>query len=885
MNEGYEAFCLVDPFFYDSPILNREQDSEFAIASRSPAPGWERSEFADWLVYKPQRIRLPKQGWKIHVSACLDNAEEILAVVWDYCTWREIAFKFIRSERLLFLRNAKSADRGSSGKFVTIYPADEAELETVLTELGVALDGRAGPYILSDLRWGAGPLYVRYGGFVHRRAPQFGGGLAPAIEGPDGEAVPDRRGPTFEIPTWVGLPECLRPQLAARNDMTVEELPYSIEKALHFSNAGGVYLATDRRIGEPVVLKEARPHAGLSADGADALARLRRERDILERLRGLDVAPALRGYHTAGGHEFLAQEFIEGSTLSSLLVQRYPLTSRDPDAASLAGYAAWVMQVCGRLETAVGAIHEHAITIGDFNPTNVMVGLDGRIVLVDWEAAALADDSHKPALGTPGFIAPPGTTGFDIDRYALACLRLYLFLPLTALIRFDRDKAEQLGAEIGKLFPTAQAFVADAVRTVATAETRSAFGGNEASNWSRSEPLSDPRTARDSMIEAIVASATPGRRDRLFPGDVKQFVPAGGINLAYGAAGVLYALNAAGARADPEHESWLIDSSMRTTVGTPLGLYDGLLGVAYVLDRLGRKREAVNVVDRCIAELGEEWHEYAPDLFGGLAGIGLALAYFAGEIGNTRLLDAAEAIAMVIARLGAEDVGAKVGAGGGLQAGIMHGWAGPALFFLRLHDLTGDTRLLDEAAVALRKDLRRCVRGADGALHVNEGWRTLPYFANGSVGIGMVIEEYLAKRDDEEFAQAALAIHGAAAAHFYNQSGLFHGRGGMILYLCRARPVEGGQIDVMAAAQLRRLNWHRLIHRGQIAFPGDQLLRLSMDLATGTAGVMLAVSAALNEGVNLPFFGPLRPFSRGDTNDVGFRTAADGTCPSEHYPR
>jgi hypothetical protein len=38
------------------------------------------------------------------------------------------------------------------------------------------------------------------------------------------------------------------------------------------------------------------------------------------------------------------------------------------------------------------------------------------------------------------------------------------------------------------------------------------------------------------------------------------------------------------------------------------------------------------------------------------------------------------------------------------------------------------------------------------------------------------------------------------------------------------------------------------------------LLRLSMDLFTGTAGVMLAAGAALNEHpVHLPFLGPATP--------------------------
>ena len=56
------------------------------------------------------------------------------------------------------------------------------------------------------------------------------------------------------------------------------------------------------------------------------------------------------------------------------------------------------------------------------------------------------------------------------------------------------------------------------------------------------------------------------------------------------------------------------------------------------------------------------------------------------------------------------------------------------------------------------------------------------------------------------------------------------------------------------AAHIRRLRWHALTYEGHLTFPGDQLLRLSMDLATGTAGVLLALGAALlDEPVSLPF--------------------------------
>ena len=60
------------------------------------------------------------------------------------------------------------------------------------------------------------------------------------------------------------------------------------------------------------------------------------------------------------------------------------------------------------------------------------------------------------------------------------------------------------------------------------------------------------------------------------------------------------------------------------------------------------------------------------------------------------------------------------------------------------------------------------------------------------------------------------------------------------------------------AAQIRRLDWHVISYADGLAFPGDQLLRLSMDLATGTAGVMLGFHAASSrDGAHLPFLGPM----------------------------
>lgn len=862
MDRTYEMYCLTDPVFYDSFTLHGRQGAEFAVARRPVPDGWQREEAGEWLCYAPSEVSLPTQGWKIHASACMADAKQVLDTVWDYCVPRGIAFKFIRSADLFFLRNAKYAPRGASGKLVTIYPVDEQHLEVVLTELGARLEGVSGPYILSDLRWGSGPLYARYGGFLERYCIDGDGELVLAIEDADGRLIPDRRGPTFQVPPWLTLPRFLEPHREARNSTTTAGLPYRIDSALHFSNGGGVYEGTDLRSGERLVLKEARPHAGLARDGADAVARLGRERDMLELLSGLDVAPALHDYFTVGEHHFLVEEYVDGPTLMSQIVERYPLAALDEgDHAEIASYTSWAVATCRQVEHAVALLHERGIAFGDLSPANMLVRPDGRIVLIDFEVATHAGDEVRQSLATSAFMAPPSQTGLAVDRYALACLRLFVFLPqLTALFRLDPGKPEQLSAHIVEMFPVAREFLSEALTVIAAARGSSGARGSRPPQL-EPHPRAWPR-ARDSIIRGILASATPERDDRLFPGDPRQFAnTGGGLSLAHGAAGVLYAIHMTGGGRCPEHEEWLVRHACDPPSGTALGLYDGLHGVAFVLERLGRRDDALRVMDICLDGLGRSREQLGLDLSGGLAGIALTLAHFATQGGEPALWDAVWDLAERVAdRLGDVDSVATVSGGDKPYAGLLRGSSGPALMFLRLFEHSGDTALLDPAATALRQDLRRCVHAAQGGLHVDEGWRTLPYVADGSVGIGFVLDDYLAHREDEQFAQAAPQLRRAAKSGFYVGSGLFDGRAGMILYLSRGRAPATGGCDPTVAQHLRRLGWHSIDYDGHLAFPGDQLLRLSMDLATGSAGVLLAAGAALHdEAVDLPFLGSARP--------------------------
>ena len=592
MNDDFEAFCLVDPVFYDAPSAGPSEASLLSELQREVPAGWEASGSGIWTILRPPGVELPEQGWKIHVSACAHNARKVLELTWDYCVSQRLWFKFVATPAAFMAQNAKYANRSGSGKFVTIYPVGEGELERTLTDLGALLQGEPGPYILSDLRWEDGPLFVRYGGFAIRLCRSEAGEMVPAVEDPDGRLVPDVRAPIFDPPSWVDIPSFLAPAVQGRHDEPETPFPYTVSEAIHYSNGGGVYLATERGTGRAVVVKEARPHAGLDGDAVDAITRLRREHRILQALAGLDCVPEVYELRTHWEHLFLVEERIEGATLNEEMSRRHPLVRAAPDEGMVADYTRWALAVLDGLDRAVRAAHARGVVIGDLHPRNVIVRPDGSVCLIDFELGHLVDEPWSRALGAPGYAAPPDRTGFAVDRFALGAIRLSLFLPLLELVAWDPGKLDELIGAVERRFPVPAGFGAVVRRDLGTRPGATPAGGWGAvadpawrdDIWPR-HGLPHWERLRTSMAAAIRASATLGRSDRLFPGDPAQF-STGGLDMAHGAAGVLWALEETGAGVDDEHLQWLIGSLRHPGRpfphlfgdDIPAGFYDGASG-------------------------------------------------------------------------------------------------------------------------------------------------------------------------------------------------------------------------------------------------------------------------------------------------------------------
>ncbi|MCD9900852.1 class III lanthionine synthetase LanKC [Streptomyces sp. MT29] len=622
-----QLYCLADPTYYETPARLPDEKTRYPLDSAPPPEGWRRVRGGLWTSLLPEGRELAEQGWKIHVSTVPEEAEATLRDTARICLAHGVPFKFLRSERALLLMSDKYMARSGAGKFLTLYPPDETVFLRLLDELTHALAGRRGPYILSDLRIGEAPVYVRYGAFVARWCLDADGERVHALRHPSGELVPDERGVVFRVPPWVTVPEALRPHLAARAASGDATFPYTITESLQFSNAGGIYLARHRGTGRRVVLREARPHCGLDAVGDDAVTRLHREHRALTALAGLDCVPEVYGVRRVWEHHFLIEEHIEGATLLEEIVARFALLHGSGTAAELATYTAWVDSVTERLTQALAAIHARGLRFGDLHPSNVIIRPDGRVVLIDFEYATALDDQDTPVAGAPGLQAPTGTPGAEADAYAIWA---DLALHADAAHGDGRARPGQ-GPHPGTVGP---AEVRPGVRRGTPAPRRAGGGGEplrrrERDRRAARRPAPDWAELRARLLAGIHAGATPERTDRLFPGDPAAFAT-GGIDVAHGAAGVLYTLRRVGAPVEPAWTDWLADAARRRDPAAPGGLYDGLAGTAVVLSLLGRREEGRELFERAAAAPPSA----SADLMNGLAGSALAALRLARPTGE-----------------------------------------------------------------------------------------------------------------------------------------------------------------------------------------------------------------------------------------------------------
>ena len=800
-------------------------------------PGWLRRSWGGWEGWTPLDWQLRLQGWKLHVSATPADAVETLARTTRSCVARQVAFKFRPTEGELMETNGKQSDRGASGKFITIYPDNDDQLAELLDELDAALAGQHGPYILSDLRYGDAPVFVRYGGIMQVTYPDDRDRpVAAVINGDTTRLVADPRLPRFVIPEGVELPDCLRAPYERSRTSTPSRLQeFTSIKSLHYSNAGGVYQATlpDQTLR---VLREARPHTGLDGRGRDAIARQDDELAVLESLRGVEGVQQVIGRFQAWEHHFLELEYIPGQSLTSWLVLNTAFDATD-GGARRADYARRCHDVAAQFIAAVERVHERGWAIGDLHPGNVLVDSDDHVVLLDFEDACRLDTTDRQiGLRVFEFASPESFTAEQADWYAVARSLMIMYVPEWELEIIAPDYwqeakrvvARDFGADclaqiedVERRYPATARHLLSPALVVGTWPTPPSSevairALDEGVEWSR----------QYSSSESFPGDATqPGERAETFTG---------------GRAGVVWARARLGTQRRRDVDTLVSAAKGWPEEGDP-GLYPGLAGLALALADADEPAAAAAAARGALdAALGRR----RLDLYGGQAGVILAAVEAAAAAGDESLLADAAAANDRLQRAVVPDTSAWRALT--RQQGLQFGLSGLALTDLVVHRATGEPRPLERAVERIRVELDDCLLTATGELMVRdlENGRALPYLEWGSAGIwaaALVAERLLGEPVLTEAQRAGLKA--ACSSDVYVYSCLDHGRAGTLAVLAAA-----GGFEDEVARQAGLLRGRLLHHQGMAFIGGDGLIRLSSDLSTGAIGIALALAGASRGG-------------------------------------
>lgn len=350
--------------------------------SAAGSGGWHVAVDGDpasiWTYVEPAGARLPERGWKLHVSATVWSAEEVLRASLPVLLTETVTFKVAQSLRTLDDLNEGIAGVSQVGKFITVYPKDDEQAVRVGVALDAATMGLRGPRVVSDR-----PL--RDGGLVHYRYGDFS------------PSAPQPAPPSPEDPFVAG-------GVMAEPKIGLIGGRYLITSTLQQSPRGAVHLGLDVSEVRSCILKRAWHDARAMPDGTDARDQLRHEHDVLEQIGTGEAFPAVFGLVPGEGDLFLVMEHIEGRTLGRAVDRR----RRSGDLLALEDLRSIGVQ----LAAALTQVHRAGLVYRDLGPENVIVGAGDRVRLIDFELAIAAGaDTPFYTAGTPGFVAPERLAG------------------------------------------------------------------------------------------------------------------------------------------------------------------------------------------------------------------------------------------------------------------------------------------------------------------------------------------------------------------------------------------------------------------------------------------------------------------------------------------
>ncbi|NJN68532.1 MAG: protein kinase [Chloroflexaceae bacterium] len=212
---------------------------------------------------------------------------------------------------------------------------------------------------------------------------------------------------------------------------------YTIQQEIGRGGMARVYRALDTRLHRPVALKVMAPH--LNAD-PEYLRRFVREARLAAKLHHPGIV-SVYDVDEQDGLRYIAMEFIEGRSLYSVL--------KEHGAMGL-GCAVSILEPVGQ---ALDYAHQKGAIHRDVKPHNVLIAVDGRVLLTDFGIALPLDGGRERLtrtgifMGTPEYISPEQIESRYVDgRSDLYSLGIVAYEMITGRVPFTGTTPQLIAA-------------------------------------------------------------------------------------------------------------------------------------------------------------------------------------------------------------------------------------------------------------------------------------------------------------------------------------------------------------------------------------------------------------------------------------------------------